>query len=239
VRTTKIFLQLFLLMLLAASVFAATPNPGEVQNKIIKKTQIENLQIHITNGGVMLDGTAQLLKDKMKAAEIARKEYAGQNVIDNIKVQPIQKTDAEINFDVINLIRERSTDRFLFSSLSVDTHQGNVFLSGQLLDPVTAKRVVEITSEVPGVQSVTNNIRVLPLSPSDDQLRVRLLSNLASNGVVGGYLNGRHPAISIVVSTGHVTLTGVVKSQLARTEAERVARQTTDVLDVDNRIIVQ
>lgn len=237
-RTTKILLQIFL-MLLAGTLFAATQNPESLRNKIMDKTQIQNLQIQPTNNGIILEGTAPLLKYKMKAEEIVRKEYKDQSVINNIQIQPIQKSDEEINVDVINYIREKSTDQFLFSSLAVETHHGSVILSGQLLDPVTAKRVVEITSEVPGVQSITNNIRLLPQSPSDDRLRLTLLARFASNGAIGGYLNGRHPEISIVVSAGHVTLTGVVNSKLARDEAERVARQTPDVLDVDNRIVVQ
>jgi hyperosmotically inducible periplasmic protein len=87
-----------------------------------------------------------------------------------------------------------------------------------------AERVVK---KVPGVTKVVNNIKELPLSPMDWDIRravARAIYGESSIGMRYGYQ--ALPSIHIIVDNGHVTLEGVVDNQfddtLIRTRANTV-----------------
>jgi hyperosmotically inducible periplasmic protein len=238
VRITKKILQVLSMVLLAGSLFAATTNLDAVRNQIQDKAHIQNLQIEQTNNGVQLLGTAALLKDKLKAEDIA-KDKLGSNVTSNITVQAPQQSDREITVNVIDNIRRELPSKFLFNNLSAETHNGNVILSGQLRDAYLADQAIDAAAEVPGVQSVINKMQVAPPSLSDDRLRIAILRRLYRDGTLVNSLTGAQPSMSILVNSGRVTLVGVVNSNVEKMKAETIARSTPGVLNVSNQITVE
>jgi hyperosmotically inducible periplasmic protein len=89
------------------------------------------------------------------------------------------------------------------------------------------KAAQNAVKEVPGVTQVINNIKLLPLSPMDWQIRraeARAIYGAADIGMRYGYQ--ALPSIHIIVDNGHVTLEGVVDNkfddQLIRTKANTV-----------------
>ena len=46
------------------------------------------------------------------------------------------------------------------------------------------------------------------------------------------------PPVHVIVENGHVTLTGFVRSDLERIKAESIARSFTDVLVLENKVVV-
>jgi hyperosmotically inducible periplasmic protein len=79
--------------------------------------------------------------------------------------------------------------------------------------PIKKADIQNIVAKLPGVESVNDNIEVLPLSDNDNLLRRQIaasiyrFSSLSRNGM------GTHPSIHIIVDNGHVTLTGVVDTE--------------------------
>ena len=101
-----------------------------------------------------------------------------------------------------------------------------------------AERAVK---KIPGVTKVVNNIKELPLSPMDWQIRravARAIYGAPTIGMRYGYQ--ALPSIHIIVDNGHVTLEGVVDNQfddtLIRTRANTVPNvfSVTDNLRVIN-----
>jgi BON domain len=94
--------------------------------------------------------------------------------------------------------------------------------------PWNVKKAAEqAAKKVPGVTQVINNIKELPLSPMDWDIRramVRAIYGDPSIGMRYGYQ--ALPSIHIIVENGHVTLEGVVDNQfddtLIRTKANSV-----------------
>jgi len=226
------------MVLLAGSLFAATQNPDAVWSKIRDKTQIQNLQVETTANGIQLLGTAPLLKDKLKAEEIAKDKFAG-NVVNNITVQAPQQSDREITVNVIDNIRRELPSKFLFNNLSAETHNGNVILSGQLRDAYLADEAVDAAAEVPGVQSVINKMQIAPPSLSDDRLRIAILRSFYRDGTLLNSLTGAQPSVSILVNSSRVTLVGIVNSNVEKMKAETIARSIPGVLSVSNQIAVE
>src|SRR5579863_5684283 len=93
--------------------------------------------------------------------------------------------------------------------------------------------------KVKGVTQVVDNIKLLPLSPMDWQIRraeERAIYGDADLGTRYGYQ--ALPAIHIIVDNGHVTLMGVVDSQMDKTLINTRANTVPGVFSVDNDLVV-
>lgn len=92
---------------------------------------------------------------------------------------------------------------------------------------------------VKGVTQVVNNIRLLPLSPMDWQIRraeERAIYGDSEIGTRYGYQ--ALPSIHIIVDNGHVTLEGVVDNQFDDTLIRTRANQVPDVFSVKDDLVV-
>ena len=93
--------------------------------------------------------------------------------------------------------------------------------------------------KVPGVTEVVNNIKVLPLSPMDWDIRraeARAIYGDAEIGTRYGYQ--ALPSIHIIVENGHVTLEGVVDNQFDDTMIRMRANQVPNVFSVTDKLTV-
>jgi hyperosmotically inducible protein len=113
----------------------------------------------------------------------------------------------------------------IFDDVNVEVKDGIVTLSGNVTMPYKRNDIHERVANVDGVQQVRNNLKVLPVSTSDDQLRYRIARAIYDNPHFWNYAIGPNPPIHIVVEHGHVTLTGVVNNDTDRVIARSLAYQ--------------
>lgn len=115
-----------------------------------------------------------------------------------------------------------------------------VVLSGQVTRPTTKSGAEARIKDIEGIESVVNNIEVLPLSPNDDRIRRRMYVTLfGSNSPLFRYGMGAVPSIHIIVKNGRVTLKGVVANQMDSQLAYTRARGVPGVFDVQNELQVE
>ncbi len=124
----------------------------------------------------------------------------------------------------------------VFDNLSYKVDNGVVTLSGQVTQPVRKTDVENAVKSIPGVTAVNDQIEVLPLSPFDDQIRVRTLRTLLRSASLGKYFQGVQPGIRIIVKNGDVTLDGVVLNNGDRQIAYMAANQVPGVFSVTNNL---
>jgi len=101
------------------------------------------------------------------------------------------------------------------------------------------KDAENVVRRVPGVTQVINNIKELPLSPLDWQIRraeERAIYGDPQIGTRYGYQ--ALPSIHIIVGNGHVTLEGVVDNQFDDTLIRTRANAVPNVFSVDDKLIV-
>src|SRR3954452_16313585 len=60
----------------------------------------------------------------------------------------------------------------VFDNLAYSVNGYNVTLMGQVTRPTLKSDAERVVKDIEGVQNVTNNIEVLPLSPNDDRIRL-------------------------------------------------------------------
>ena len=93
---------------------------------------------------------------------------------------------------------------------------------------------------IEGVAQVVNQIKVLPPSPMDDQLRRAEFRAICGGGQLATrYAYQAVPSIHILVDNGHVTLTGVVDNQMDKNIAGIQAKEVPNVFSVDNNLRIE
>jgi osmotically-inducible protein OsmY len=126
-------------------------------------------------------------------------------------------------FNDISTQVNRYTQFTIFDSIDAGIDEGHVVLSGWVTMPYKKADIERRVAKVDGVKSIKNDIQVVPVSQFDDELRFRIARAIYGNSSFWNYAAMANPPIHIVVVRGHVTLTGVVNSNVERVLARSLA----------------
>ena len=127
----------------------------------------------------------------------------------------------------------------IFDNLQYKVDGNKVTLTGQVVNPVLKDSAEKVVKKIEGVESVNNQIEVLPTSSNDDRIRRQVARAIFNDERLFHYSMGSVPPIHIIVKNGHVTLEGVVNSQTDKDEAALRANGVPGVFSVDNHLQVQ
>jgi osmotically-inducible protein OsmY len=111
----------------------------------------------------------------------------------------------------------------IFDDIGASVENGAVVLTGRVTMPYKKDDLERRISRIDGVRSVRNEIGVLRVSQYDDQLRYRIARAIYGNSSFWQYAAMANPPIHIIVEGGHVTLAGVVNSNVERMLARSLA----------------
>ena len=126
----------------------------------------------------------------------------------------------------------------VFDNLAFRVEGYKVTLLGQVTNPTVKADAGKAVKDIEGVEEVDNQIEVLPVSPMDDRLRLRLFRAIYGYGPLEKYALGVIKPIRIIVKGGHVTLEGVVDSQADKNLAGSRANTVSGVFSVTNNLRV-
>lgn len=126
----------------------------------------------------------------------------------------------------------------LFDNLKYRVDGTTVTLSGQVVNPSLKPDAARTVKGIEGVTSVVNDIRVLPPSSMDDQIRRAEYRAIYGYAGLWKYAMGALPPVHIVVDSGHVTLDGIVDNQSDRNLIEIRAKTVPNVFSVTNKLEV-
>jgi hyperosmotically inducible protein len=124
----------------------------------------------------------------------------------------------------------------VFDDLSFRVENGTVTLFGQVTRPVLKSDAAGVVKHLEGVTRVDNQVEVLPLSPMDNQIRMREYRAIFGYAPLQRYGMGVIPSIHIVVKNGNVTLKGFVSNPMDKQLAYVRANGVPGVFSVDNQI---
>ena len=128
----------------------------------------------------------------------------------------------------------------VFDNLSYQIEpDGTVILSGEVTWPMLKSDAERAVLKVAGEGKVINNIEVLPLSPSDDRIRIALYRRIFGNSQLYRYALQAVPPIHIIVKNGDVTLVGVVANEADKNVAGIVANSVPGIFSVTNNLRVE
>jgi osmotically-inducible protein OsmY len=209
-----------------------------VNQALSKKQEFRSLQASVEDGIVTLTGDVNLYQQKLDAAKKVRKLDKVQGVRNLIAVGSTVP-DAQL---AAQLDRKLYYDRVgydnLFNYVTVSVNDGVVTLIGDVRNPVSRNSAFAIAGSMPGVKEVVDNIKVLPASPFDDQIRLRATRAIYGNSVLSRYAIDPARPIRIVVDNGKLTLYGTVQSKMDKQIAGIQAGQVFGVFSVQNNLAV-
>jgi len=159
------------------------------------------------------------------------------------------------------------TNYSVFDWITFGFHGKTVVLRGYASRPILKSDAANALKGIAGIESVDNQIEVLPNSPNDDRIRAAVYNRIytqatlskynANQGslaramgpggrsvalMAGGITNdppiGFH-AIHIIVKNGNVALYGVVNNETDKAIAGMQANSAPGAFSVDNDLIVQ
>jgi hyperosmotically inducible protein len=129
----------------------------------------------------------------------------------------------------------------IFDDIGASVENGAVVLTGRVTMPYKKDDLEKRVTKIDGVRSLRNDIGVLRVSQYDDQLRYRIARAIYGNSSFWQYAAMANPPIHIIVEGGHVTLAGVVNSNVERMLARSLATgngelSVTNALKIDAEV---
>src|SRR5450755_4938898 len=113
-----------------------------------------------------------------------------------------------------------------------------VTLLGQTPNASTKSSAGNVVKHIEGVDTVINNIEVLPPSSADQRIRRATYQAIYSYGPLFKYSHGTVPPIHIIVKNGRITLEGIVDSESDKQVAGMRANQVPGTFQVTNNLRV-
>jgi hyperosmotically inducible periplasmic protein len=126
----------------------------------------------------------------------------------------------------------------VFDILGVSVTGNTVTLTGRVTRAALKSEAEWTVRGFEGIDEVVNRIEILPLSPMDDDIRVRAYYAIYLNPGFEKYRTMSSEPIRIIVENGNITLIGVVDTPHDRIIAEMSARRLAFVFSVTNQLKV-
>jgi hyperosmotically inducible protein len=127
----------------------------------------------------------------------------------------------------------------VFDDLSYKVDGSTVTLMGEVRNPVIKDEAQAAVKHIEGVEQVSNQIEVLPVSFNDDRIRRQVARAVFGAPGLFEYATQPIPPIHIIVKNGHVDLEGVVRNQGDKNVAGIRANEVPGVFSVQNDLQVE
>jgi hyperosmotically inducible protein len=151
--------------------------------------------------------------------------------------QPSARSEERITREVRHeLLMLPYFDVFDFIAFRVDG--STVTLLGQVVRPSLKSDAENAIKHIEGVEKVDNQIEILPPSPMDDGLRIRLYRAIYGYPALEKYALGVQKPIRIIAKNGRVMLEGVVDNETDKNLAGLRANSVPGIFSVTNNLQV-
>jgi hyperosmotically inducible protein len=127
----------------------------------------------------------------------------------------------------------------VFDILQYSVNGYHVTLKGAVIHTTLKADAEAAVKKIEGVESVDNQIEILPLSASDDQIRHAAFRAIYSMPNLERYAQESVLSIHIIVRNGQLTLEGVVDGQGDKDAAGIAANTVPGAFSVTNNLVVQ
>jgi hyperosmotically inducible protein len=208
--------------------------------KTLGNKRYSDVTASVHDANVVLSGTVNLYADKSDLDRRVHRVKHVNGVDNNVLIAGAVVDDTALR---AKLAKGLAYDRVgygttAFNSVTVGVEHGVVTLGGTVYGPEDKASAVGLVGNTPGVKDVVDNLKVAPLSPMDDRLRIELAQLIYGTPQLQKYAMDPQKPIRIMVVNGNATLSGVVDSQMDRDIAGVRANSAPGVFKVTNDLQV-
>ena len=206
----------------------------DVQKAIADHPSFKDIRASVDDRIVTLEGSVQDYHNKVRAADILRHADDKVEGVRNLLAVNTQTVpDEHLKSKLADKLRYDRIDRgIMFNNLTLGVKDGNVTLGGEV------RTDTDRSSAFDEVKNLVENIKVAPVSFHDDDLRISIARAIYGHPALQKYAADPQAPIRIVVDQGHVTLFGVVDSQMDKQIAEVQAKSVPGAFSVDDKLVV-
>ena len=212
----------------------------ELKDELSQDLKFHNVTVSVDTRIATLEGSVEDYRDKLAAEYVAREHRRIEGIRDFITVVPIVEiADRELQTKLAERLQYEGIDHGSgFNNLQLAVKEGIVTVSGQVRSYPDKASALAIVEDAAGVRDVKDEIRVLPVSPLDDDLRFQTAKAIYGDSVLRKYILAPQGPIRIVVEDGHVKLYGIVDNTADKHIAELRAREVSGIFSVENNLAV-
>ena len=202
-----------------SQITASPPAPGTIADRDaharLNKPQFNNVSVTVEDGVVTLAGTVDLYQYKADAERRVLKAKGIKAARNLIEVNSNGVSDYDLQSQLVDRL---SYDRVgygnMFNAIGVKVDQGVATLDGHARTYVDRASALALVSTTPGVLDVVDSIEVDPVSPLDDDIRIRVARAVYGDSALRKYMINPAKPIRISVQKGNVSLYGTVDSRM-------------------------
>lgn len=210
-----------------------------IQSRLYRAGIFKHGQVNaqVNDGVATLTGNVDSYGEKMRAERAARHQDGVRQVVNNINVN----TEDVGTEQIIGRARHEVLtypNYTIFDHITLSANGNQLTVAGEVTQPYKKSTLGNILGSIKGVAGFQNNLKVLPTSGIDDQIRVATANRIYRDPIFVRYANQANPPIHIVVENGRVTLYGVVNSNLERQKAAIDASFASTNFGVENKLQV-
>ena len=221
----------------------AGANDAQVEadaHKALSNKKYANVSISVQGGNAVLRGTVDQYADKVQAEDRIHRVTGVQAVDDEIRVAGPTVEDTVLRDKLAKALASNRVGygTTAFNAVTLAVKDGIVTLGGTVYGPPDKDAALGLVATTPGVKGIIDNLKVAPLSPMDDQLRLTLERAIYGTPQLQQYALNPDKPIRITVVSGNVTLSGVVDSKADRDIAGIKANSVPGVFKVTNDLEV-
>jgi len=215
---------------------------SEIQQGVEKifssNPKFQDVHATVEDGIVTLTGKVKLYFDKLEVEKKLRHVKHLEGIRNQIEVSTTVPDDVLLEKLANKLRYDRIFMGQMFNNLKLSAQNGVVTVSGEVIDYPSHDSALAIIETEPGVKDVIDEIKVLPVSTFDDELRIKVARAIYSHPALQKYAIDPQSPIRIVVNNGHVQLEGVVDSAMDKQIAGVQANSVPGVFSVENDLMV-
>lgn len=187
-----------------------------------------DVQINRKGDSIVLSGSVMSLAEKQLVEETVERTWGKNYSTKDLKVMPPSVPDYEIQRNIATAIPAHC--QVEIHDLGIEVRDGNVTLKGATTALHHQTIAAYVASNTKGVKSVTNNIRVVGKSQSDQLLRENIRS------LLDAYLKENEVQLDIAVNNGKVTLGGEVSNYDQARYIRQTAENVPGVVSVEDKM---
>jgi len=215
---------------------------SEIQQGVEKifssNPKFQDVHATVEDGIVTLTGKVKLYFDKLEVEKKLRHVKHLEGIRNHIEVSTTVPDDVLLEKLANKLRYDRIFMGQMFNNLKLSVQNGVVTVSGEVIDYPSHDSALAIIETEPGVKDVIDEIKFLPVSTFDDELRIKVARAIYSHPALQKYAIDPQSPIRIVVNNGQVQLEGVVDSAMDKQIAGVQANSVPGVFSVENDLMV-
>lgn len=207
----------------------------EVRDSLRRERDLRRIEVIVQGDAVTLTGPVQTFWAKDQALRRTLAVEGVESVVSELEI-PVAEDDTDVARDVARAI-QRYAHYSVWDHIEGSVNSGVVVLSGSVApDQDKAGDIFERVAKVNGVQDLRSEIRTLPSSERDQELRRSIGYRVFSSEHFERFASMANPPFHIIVDNSIVTLVGYVQSAIELHEIQRIVAQTQGIIRVENQL---